>query len=136
MLKSRSVLKWLLILSVLSLISCPNPINRDVLLHVKDAVGPLIEISTPADGSFCAKAVVMTGTVTDTASEEGDAGEVSSLTYEILSSDISGDVPFDEEGAFSFTFNTMSLGSTFVVKLTAHDWNGNSGEASITLNIL
>jgi len=122
-------------LSVLLLSSCPAPITEQALLHIRDSLVPSIVIASPEDGSFCAKTVIVEGTVTDTSTAAGSVGEVRSLGYEILSTDVSEDVAFDESGAFTFSFETGSLGQTFVVRLTATDWNGNVGVASITLNV-
>lgn len=107
-----------------------------MLLHIKDTFTPTIVIISPDDGSYCAKTVSVSGTVTDSSTEEGTAGEVRALSYEILSTDLSGEIPFEADGWFSFDFETTSLGSIFVLRLTAEDWNRNTGEASITLRIL
>ena len=116
--------------------SCPTPINEEMFLQVKDTLVPAIIISSPEDGAYCAKTVVVTGTVSDISNDTGGTGLVKTLTYEILSTDISGEITFNTEGEFSFNFNTTSLGSKFVLKISAEDWNGNTANRSITLNIM
>jgi hypothetical protein len=82
--------KWitrtLLAASCLAALSCPNPLDEAKLLHVKDTIGPVITISSPAEGSYCAKTVVVSGTVSDSATAAGDAGKVQALSYEVLES--------------------------------------------------
>ncbi|MCK5674486.1 MAG: hypothetical protein KAH95_13990, partial [Spirochaetales bacterium] len=116
--------------------SCPTPINEKMFLQVKDEVAPGIIILSPAEGSYCAKTVIVSGTVSDLSTESNNTGELSSLSYEILSTDITEEILFDEEGSFSFNFSTITLGSTFVLKITAVDWNGNVQTSSITLNLM
>ncbi len=65
------------------MLSCPNPLDIGMLLHVKDAIGPVITISSPAEGSYCAQTVIVSGTVSDSATATGDAGEVKALSYEV-----------------------------------------------------
>ena len=121
-------------LFALILVSCPTPFTENILLHIKDTTGPVISITSPAEGDYCAKTVVVTGTVTDTSAEGEAAGEVGSLSYSILSTDMTGDIVFGEEGAFTFEFETTNLDTTFVLQVSAEDWNGNTGSLSITLN--
>ena len=63
-----------LFLAALLLLSCPPPFNKDMLLQVYDAVGPVITIVSPEEGSSCAKTVIVTGTVTDSSFPLGGAG--------------------------------------------------------------
>lgn len=116
--------------------SCPTPINEEMFLQVKDSLGPAIIISSPDDGAYCAKTVVVTGTVSDFSNDTGGTGQVKTLIYEILSTSIREEITFDTEGNFSFNFNTTSLSSNFVLKISAEDWNGNTADSSITLNIM
>ena len=114
----------------LALSSCPSPMTEEMLLHVKDRIGPVITIISPAEGSYCAKTITVTGTVADSSSEDGEGGEVRSLAYQVLSTPISGTILFDADGTFSFQFSTASLGLNFVVTITAEDWNGNRVDQS------
>lgn len=122
--------------SLLLLVSCPLPITDAVLLHVKDGLAPTIVITSPEDGSFCPQTVVVTGTVVDPSTDDGLEGQVRSVTYEILATEIGGEIEPGTLGDFTFDFPTTNLPSTFVLRITATDWNGNSGDETITLNIL
>lgn len=115
------------------ILSCPNPLNEEMLLHVKDQIGPVITILSPANGSSYAATVVVSGTVRDFSASSGEAGKVKSLRYEALATALAGDVDVSENGAFSFWFSTTNLSGSIVIKLTAEDWNGNIKEASLTL---
>ena len=117
----------------LLLISCPSPIVQEMLNHVNDVLPPIITIVSPEEGSYCANTVVVNGTVTDRSTEADDAGKISAFTYEVLSSTVVGEVAINDDGTFSFDFSTADLGSNFVLKLTAEDWNGNTGVISRTL---
>ncbi|MBN2551643.1 MAG: hypothetical protein JXB06_02685 [Spirochaetales bacterium] len=120
-------------LAALFLLSCPPPFNKDMLLQVYDAVGPVIAIISPEDGSSCAKTVIVTGTVCDSSTETGEGGRIKSITYEIPGSDIEGTVTRAEDGSFSFQFSTIDLGPTFLLKVIAEDWNTNVAEISLNL---
>ena len=120
-------------LLVLLLLSCPIPFDQEMLLQVKDEVGPAITILSPEDGSNCARTVIVTGEVEDASTESEDGGRVESMWYEIPGSDISGTVTVAADGSFSFQFPTSDLAPTFLLTVTAEDWNGNLAEASINL---
>ena len=133
---SRFIPVLILLTLVPLIISCPPPLDVSTHLQVKDNIPPSITIQSPQDGSYCARTVAVSGTVSDASTVEGTAGSVSELVYEILSSTLAGTVSVQPGGAFSFTFPTDSLGSTFVLRLIAHDWNGNATEVSMTLRRL
>jgi hypothetical protein len=114
-------------------LSCPPPFDGNMLLQVKDELGPYITITSPADGSVCAKTVIVTGTIEDSATESGDGGRINSVWYEVPGSDISGKVTLAQDGSFSFQFPTTDLGLTFLLKVIAEDWNGNQMEMSLNL---
>ena len=88
---NRKIFFGLLTLVLLVLLSCRNPFNKQMLLQVKDAIGPVITISSPADGSSYAAMVAVAGTVRDSSTASGDAGTVKSLRYEVLATAIAGD---------------------------------------------
>ncbi len=134
-LSTKSVLGGLFFTVIVILSSCPTPINEDMFLQVKDSMGPAIIISSPGDGAYCSKTVVVTGTVSDLSTDTGSTGQVKKLSYEILSTGIKEEVAFNKDGNFSFNINTTSLSSRFVLKISAEDWNGNTADSSITLNI-
>lgn len=133
---TKAVLTVFCSIAVIAFISCPTPLSKEMALQVKDTIAPGITILSPADGSYCAKTVVVSGIVSDASTENDDTGELSSLSYEILSSALSGEIPINEDETFSFSFSTTTLSSTFVLKLTASDWNDNYIEKSITLKLM
>jgi len=115
--------------------SCPAPLKQDMLNSAKDEILPEVTILSPEEGSFCAKTVIVSGQVSDKSTEAGDAGKIAGVTYEIVSGAISGSAEVNEDGTFSFEFSTLNLGSSFVLRVTAEDWNGNIGEAVLNLLI-
>jgi len=118
------------------LLSCPAVLTEDMMLNVRDETGPVITILSPREGDACPKTLAVSGTVTDASGEDGSDGAISSISWEVLSADKSGTVEFDEDGNFSFSFSTEGLASTFVLRMRVTDWNGNSGELSLTLVLL
>ena len=128
---------WILALAgaagLLLLCSCPNPLTRQMVQHVKDTIEPAITIASPAEGSSYAATVVVAGTVRDYSTAAGDPGAVKSMRYEVLGSALAGDITIDSDGRFTFQFATTNLGGTVVVRITATDWNGNPVSASLTL---
>jgi hypothetical protein len=116
------------------LAGCPNPVTHEILERAKDREKPVVTITSPREGTYCARTVLVTGAATD-ASGSGGEGSVKSLHYEVLASAVSGDVTLDPDGGFAFSFPTVNLDSSFVLRLVASDWNGNTGETSITLLI-
>ncbi len=127
------VLKPIILCLSLSVCACAPPIEETTLMHAKDAVAPVIALSSPAEGSPYSSAVLVEGTVTDRSSESGDEGEVESLSYEVLSTSIRGSAQIGSGGNFSFHFSTEHLSGTIYLKLTATDWNGNAGEMTVSL---
>lgn len=129
-------LSFIIIGFVILLCSCPAILTDEMMLNIRDVSGPRIVIASPGEDEACSSEVIVTGTATDISDEEGNEGSVQSISWEILSAGKSGAADFDETGAFSFTFETDGLPSKFVLKVTAEDWNGNSGEASLNLKLL
>ncbi len=120
-------------LAAIAATGCPSPITRDVLLQAKDAVKPVVAISSPLEGSPCANIVEVRGTATDASTDAGDAGSVRTLSYSVGGSTVSGDVQVGADGAFVFQFSTVTLANNFALTVTAVDWNGNAGTASLNL---
>ncbi|MCK5094870.1 MAG: hypothetical protein KAR18_09100 [Spirochaetes bacterium] len=104
--------------------------------QVKDTGAPDITILSPEDGSYYTELVTVDGKIADDTASEGEAGEIRSLSYEIigpLGTLESSDLTYEEDGSFSFQFASVNIDGSAVVKITATDWNGNIGEKSITL---
>jgi hypothetical protein len=113
--------------------SCPIPLTEDLFKKVTDEINPVIVITSPESGSSYASIVLVEGTVTDATTAAGDLGTVDSLSFSVLSTNISETVEFNDEGSFSFTFSTSGLSGSFTVQIMAKDKNGNVQTASITL---
>jgi hypothetical protein len=127
------VLLCLLVCFSFVLHSCPAPISLDLVLQVQDSLAPEVAILCPADGGCYAAVLLVSGTVTDSASEEDDnQGSVQSLSYSLLSTPIAGTAVI-AQGAFQFVLDMHGLTGTQTLQLQAADWNGNVGTRLITL---
>ncbi len=51
----------------------------------------------------------------------------------MLATSLSGEIPFNEDGSFTFQFPTTGLSGSLTVKVTAEDWNTNIDSVLITL---
>jgi len=102
------------------------------LAQAKDSTAPVLVILSPEDGNECANIVEVSGNVTD-ATNDGGAGLVASLLYEIPGSLVSGSAVPDSDGNFVFQFKADSLGTSLSVRVTALDWNGNSSSKGLNL---
>lgn len=121
-------------ISLITLFSCPSPLTKDMLVQVKDEVGPNVTILSPEDGNAYASAVIVEGMVTDSSDSGGTEGGIKRLYYEFTPAVIDGaDVDIGEDGTFSFQFFTDGFTDSILVTVTAEDWNGNTGSASFTL---
>jgi hypothetical protein len=118
-----------------ALSSCANPLSEALLLQRKDATGPVVSLLAPAEGGSYAAAVVVSGTVTDAAGA-GAAGRVAGLRYDLTPATILGaevTSALQPDGTFSFQFATAGFSGSMRITVTATDWNGNAGSASVTL---
>ena len=120
-------------LLALLLLSCPAPIGEDLLLQIRDEMGPVITIMSPQDGSSCSQTVVVVGLAEDPTGSPGEDGSVEALWYEVPGSDASGTGIVATDGTFTFQFPTDDLGPSFLLSVTAEDWSGNRSTLSITL---
>lgn len=119
--------------SLLILTTC-NPISGTDVLQGSDIIAPVISIDSPADGDSYSETVTVTGTVSDMADAEND-GMVDSLRYALNGSDTGLSVDIDPDNSFSFSFSTIGITGTLTLKMTAVDWNGNSAEVEISLEV-
>jgi hypothetical protein len=123
-----------LVSAVLFLASCLPPIfDQSSKARVADKSPPSITITSPQDGSPYSSAIQVTGTARDLADSSGTPGHVASLNYEVLATGTSGSAGVAADGTFNFTFLAGSLHGPITLRLTAVDWNGNVGQASVTL---
>lgn len=132
----RTVLRALAAGAALWLLSsCANPLGEALLRQRKDATGPVVSLLAPAAGGSYAAAVVVSGTVTDAAGA-GAAGQVAGLRYDLTPATIPGaevTSTLQADGGFGFQFTTAGFSGTMLITVTATDWNGNSGSASVSL---
>jgi hypothetical protein len=118
------------------LTSCPTPIDEEIVKQKRDEGAPAVTILSPSDGSYYTELVTVEGKISDDSAASNEAGEITSLAYEVigpLGVLKKSDLKHDEQGYFSFQFATASIDGSAVVKITAVDWNGNTGVHSITL---
>jgi hypothetical protein len=115
------------------LASCAAIIDGLAQLQLLDSVPPGITISSPAAGSSYTATVVVTGTVADGATADGDLGEIASVGYTMEPAFLQGDEVSFADGSFSFQFPTTTFNGPVIVTVTATDWNTNASSAQITL---
>ena len=104
--------------------------------EAKDILKPSVAITFPGDGSSYPATVVVTGATSDTTDAAGSPGKVAALRYDLTPATIAGaDITsaLKTDGTFSFQFPTAGYTGTMLITITATDWNGNKGTASITL---
>ncbi|HUX37002.1 MAG TPA: hypothetical protein VMV44_03800 [Rectinemataceae bacterium] len=121
------------VLALLLSASCGHAFDTGVARRVEDRMAPVATIASPQTGSPYSSAIQIKGKVSDAADAAGDPGQVTSLRYEVLASTLSGNVPLAADGSYDFTFLASGLSGGVTVKLTAVDWNGNEGTASVSL---
>jgi hypothetical protein len=118
---------------LLSLLSCPNPIEEVMVEHAKDDTAPVITIISPGERGFYASTVTISGTVTDAADANGAAGKVESLACRIKGEEDEQDIDFDESGGFACIVQTGGYSGEIEILLRATDWNGNVGTKELKL---
>ncbi|MBI9104996.1 MAG: hypothetical protein JEY99_21450 [Spirochaetales bacterium] len=107
---------------------------------LNDRTGPYMTITSPAFNSFYGASIIVQGKISNSSSTLGELSEVSSLSYQVLASSISGTVDItesstevDSEGNYSFQINATTLSDNQTIRVTAVDFNGNSTIESLTL---
>jgi hypothetical protein len=109
--------------------------NSEYVLELTQSVEePYIEITTPVEGSAYGATVLVEGRVSNSIEESGSITEVKALSYQVLGSSLGGEIDFDTQGAFSFSFPTSGLSGNIVVRLTGEDYNTNT--TTFDLNLL
>jgi hypothetical protein len=134
MMKARLWLVAVLAAGCSLVLSCPSPISKAIVLHVKDELPPEINVIYPIDGSPYSQIVFVQGTVKDDAEDPGDgAGRVESLIYNVLGTSLIGVVGPAGDGSFSFNLSAENFSGDKTIVIMAEDWNGNHCECSILL---
>ncbi len=116
-----------------SVLACKGALDSREVLRLNDAIKPNVTITAPEDGSSFAARVVFEGEVFDEATAEGDLGEITSFVYEVSDTFAGGDIELAADGTFSFYVPTTGFPDEVIVTFTAEDWNGNVGEAHLSL---
>ncbi len=125
-------LPWAPALLALLLAACPLPLNRQEVDSALDQVPPVITVASPAENASFGRTILITGSVSDDSDAKGNAGRVTSLTYEILSHQLPASASLADNGTFSISFNT-TLTENIVIELKVTDWNGNSSSFRLPL---
>ncbi len=89
------------------------------------ATGPAIRIDSPTDSASYADTVSVNGRVGDPADPSGLPSDVKSMSWRLIGTpSLSGDVPFQKDGSFRFSFSAQGLSGGQVLELKAVDLNG------------
>ena len=98
------------------------------------STGPSIRIDSPADSASYADTVSVNGRVGDPADPSGLPSDVKSMSWRLIgASTRSGDVPFQKDGSFRFSFSAQGLSGGQVLELKAVDLNGRTSLRTLAL---
>ncbi len=124
---------WFGVVAVLGLLSaCPAPFEQQDLTAGFDDTPPEITLTHPADGDSYGSALLVSGTVHDTAS--GGSGEVASLHCAVTSlMPETAITDIDDDGTFQFLVDCGQFSGSIVLEITARDWNGNATVLNVNL---
>jgi hypothetical protein len=126
---------FLIVLSFLVLFSCSGElISESDLIRIDDTIPPAINLDSPDNNGYYSSFVLVQGMIEDDADTRNTPGRVDSLSFQVLGTGTGGAVSFNEEGSFSFTFNSGDFEGEKTLVIIGTDWNGNSTEERITLN--
>ncbi len=134
-------------------ISCPNPIDDELLLVVDDATPPVIQIVSPTQNSLYRYAVDFSGTLSDFSGATGqEPGSVRRLEFSVSGKpSLARDVTFARDGswtvapadptfaytpatgAFSITVDTSNLDGMQFFTFVVEDFNRNTSQQLVTL---
>ncbi|MCX7037904.1 MAG: hypothetical protein NT005_02035 [Spirochaetes bacterium] len=147
-------ISWLAALALaVSSVSCPKPIDEELLLVAEDSLGPEIVVDSPSQNSLYKISVSVRGRLADPSVVAGDGrGALKSLAltvsdFSLLNRTVSfardgtftvapADPSFrydPADGSFGFDVATQDLTGMRVLTLRAEDLNGNATEKLITV---
>jgi hypothetical protein len=138
---------------VLAAVSCPNPIDRELLLRVDDGIAPDLTITAPTAFSYYHGIMGVTGVLADSSSVSGDGqGRIHTLSFSVSDeSPLGRTVTFDSAGtatvspadpsfawdsatgSFSFDVDMLGVQNYKVLRFVASDANGNATQRSVDL---
>jgi len=150
---ARRICRLAVLALAISPVSCPKPIDEELLLVAEDSLGPEIVVDSPSQNSLYKISVSVIGRLTDPSVVAGDGkGALKSLAFAVSDfSLLNRTVSFARNGAFtvapadpsfrydpadgSFGFDvaTRDLAGMRVFTLRAEDLNGNATEKLITV---
>ncbi len=114
--------------------SCIAPFDESVTARVTDVAAPSLEVFSPADGEIYGEVVTVTGRARDI---ESEGHQPVTVAYEVsgpLGTIRAGTAAAPEDdGTFSFSFETLLIDGPVNVAVTATDWNGNTARVVVSL---
>ncbi len=134
-------------------LSCPNPIDEELLLVVDDATPPVIQIDAPAQNSLYRYSVDISGSLEDFAGATGtETGYVLRMAFAVTGNpSLARVVTFARDGSwtvdppdptfsytpatgdFSFTVDTVSLFGMQFFTFVLEDMNDNTSQHVVTM---
>ena len=93
----------------------------------------MVSIASHTDEDPYEPLTTIAGTITDAATADGIPGEIDTAVFDVNAGQLSGDVLVGSDGAFSFDVSTSGITGTVLITVSATDWNGNTGSASVAL---
>ncbi len=130
--KGRScLLAGAVLAAVAALLSCPNPIDRALLISVEDEIAPNVTISQPLANSFYKTTITVSGVLEDSSLTEGDhLGSPGSLEVRIPNSpSLNRTVAFAADETYTVspadsTFSYNPAGGSFGLRISAMALSG------------
>jgi len=130
----------LFVLMFAVLTSCASPFNENVATRVSDTDAPKVEIVSPVSFSTYTENVAVSAFISD-----GDgadlSSQLSSITYTVTGTlgliaqdgvDPAG-IAADGSIDFDIALEPHTFAGDIVITVSASDWNGNEGSASVTM---
>lgn len=96
--------------------------------------GPAIRVDGPADASSYGASVSVSGRVGDPADSSGMPADVKSFSWRVVgATSLTGEVSFQKDGAFRFSFPTDGLSGAQILELRAVDMNGRASIRTLAM---
>ncbi|MFH2114024.1 MAG: hypothetical protein ABIJ86_05915, partial [Spirochaetota bacterium] len=121
-----------------TLVACPVPFELEELLTLQDLNAPQITIISPQEDSYFPASLQILGSVVDLDAEGNPSilsapDSISSLSYTVRNTEISGTPTIALDGSFSITISTTGFDRSVSVDISAIDINGNKSVHSLRL---
>ena len=122
---------------VILLTSCPNPFEEALATQVADGQGPAITITSPEPETYFSATTTVSGTILDRDAAgsviEAAAGKITSASYRVRSSDVTGSIEVASDGGFSVDIDTTFFSRTITIDIAATDYAGNTTTEALQL---